>query len=153
MKDAFDVGAQGGYGYALRDGLSVGARAGIRGTFGQRTAQQSWPLSHITVSLPLVLTVEPRVSDQLRVVVAVGFGYQHIWTGPSTMSRDNWSAYGYEALGDLGLTLKPGPGPLELVGLVGVRYGQVLYAGDTRYDADGFLAVSFPVSLGVRQAF
>lgn len=128
IKPGHDIGGTLSYDYFLLDWLALGVAGSIRGTFGQSSSYQTGSLSHTTVAVPLVLSFEPRILNQLRFVGAVGLAYQHVWMGPTTRVGDHFVANGYEALVDIGAALRLARTPLELVLLVGVRRGRAEYS-------------------------
>jgi hypothetical protein len=146
-----DVGGTASYGYHLVDWLSVGLQATYRATFGKREHRQTNAVSHTTLSFPILVTFEPRVAQGVRLLAALGAGYQRVFSVP-TSRWDDFTASGWEALVDLGAAFELEEG-VEFVTLLGCRYGTASYPGDyypPEYDATTF---SFPISAGVRYSF
>lgn len=150
LKDAHDIGATVSYDYFLADWVALGVAGSIRGTFGQSSSYQTGSLSHTTLAVPFVLSFEPRITNQLRFVGAVGLAYQHVWRGPSTRTYDRFTANGYEGLVDVGAALQLARTPLELVLLVGLRRGSAEYSDQQGHYGTGFTTLSFPASVGFR---
>lgn len=150
IKPGHDSGGTVSYDYFSLDWLAVGVAASIRGTFGRSSSYQTGSLSHTTVAVPLVVSFEPRISNQLRFVGVLGIAYQHVWRGPSRRAGDHFVANGYEGLVDVGVALRLAKTPVELMFLLGVRRGRAEYSGKDLGYGNGFSTLSFPASLGLR---
>jgi hypothetical protein len=98
-------------------------------------------------SLPLLLTYDPNLSSRVRLLMSVGFGYEHAWGNTDGWSK-SWGADGPEAMAALGIAVRASS-KLEGLVSVGARVGAVEIDGFDEWVREYHRVYTWAVPLGV----